>query len=279
MQKKYIIIIAVVIALLALVSILGLGKPADVGPGVDIEDKEDVVGDTSYNFTSPAAGAEWRAGEKQEIKWTPSGTGKISLSIINTSIGSAFRYHLCAQEPPYPCELPNTGSFKFTVPMDDGHNEWAKSKDYQIAISEIAGSKILETSDKFSIIYGAEVVVPPAPGPFTADAVRNLLPKSLKVGQNTITAELRGYMFFEAEAQMKLYDGLKEVNISTRPDGLPNTVLTAQGEWMTTGYVPIKQTITIPANLKGKILVIRFIASDPSDSGKPRYWGTWVKVE
>ena len=125
----------------------------------------------------------------------------------------------------------------------------------------------------------SNVIVPPAPGPFVADAVRNLMPKSLKVGENTITAEVRGYMFFEAETQLKLYDGNTEVNIGTRPDGLPNTVVTAQGQWMTTGYVPVSQKITIPASLKGKTLVIRFIVNDPSDNARPRYWGTLIKVE
>ena len=126
---------------------------------------------------------------------------------------------------------------------------------------------------------GSNIVKPDAPGPFVADAVRNLMPKSLKVGQNTITAEVRGFMFFEAETQLRLYDGKKEIDIGKRPDGLPNTVLTAQGEWMTTGYVPISQVINIPAGVKGKILTIRFIANDPSDNARPRYWGTIIKVE
>ncbi|MEX2052072.1 MAG: hypothetical protein WD991_00025 [Candidatus Paceibacterota bacterium] len=146
----------------------------------------------------------------------------------------------------------------------------------EINNNEIINDTIIEQEE---VEEGSEVVVPPAPGPFVADAVRNLEPETLKVGTNTISAEVRGYMFFEAETQMKLYDGLTEVNIGTRADGLPNTVVTAEGEWMTTGYVPVSQAITIPASLKGKTLVIRFIANDPSGLGQPRYWGTWIKVE
>ena len=124
----------------------------------------------------------------------------------------------------------------------------------------------------------SEVVKPAAPGPFVADAVRGLMPKTLRVGSNEIVAEVRGYMFFEGETRLALYDGTKEINIGTRPDGLPNTVVSAQGEWMTENYVSVRQIITIPAELKGKTLVIRFIANDPSDNAKPRYWGTLINV-
>jgi hypothetical protein len=269
-MRKYIIIAAVLIVLFVY---LTYSKAPVIDPEVN-------GGETSYEFTSPASGAEWIAEEESTVSWTPSGSGTVSLSIVNSTISEGYRYHLCAPEPPYPCELPNTGSFKFRVPADDGHYEWPESSDYQIAISQSLGSEILGISDKFSIVYGADVVSPPAPGPFTEDAVRNLMPKSLKVGANTINAEVRGYMFFEGETGLKLYDQGREVNIGTRPDGLPNTVVTAQGEWMTTNYVPVSQNITIPADLKGKTLVIRFVANDPSGiPGKTRYWGTWIKVE
>lgn len=124
-----------------------------------------------------------------------------------------------------------------------------------------------------------EIVKPPAPGPFVADAVRNLAPNILRVGSNQLSAEVRGYMFFEGETHLALYDGTKEINIGTRADGLPNTVVSAQGEWMTEGYVQVQQTITIPAELRGKTLVLRFIANDQRDDARPRYWGTVIAVE
>jgi hypothetical protein len=138
--------------------------------------------------------------------------------------------------------------------------------------SEMPGNNVATTSPP-------EVVVPPAPGPFAADAVRNLSPQSLRTGENEITAEVRGYMFHEGETHLALYDGMDEIDIGLRSDGLPNTVVTATGEWMITGYVPVAQTIVIPAGLKGKTLVIRFIANDQRDDARPRYWGTLIRVE
>ena len=231
----------------------------------------------SYEFVSPTSGEEWQVGKEYVIKWLPVGANTISLSIINQGIGENYRFHICSPVPPYPCELPDTGEFRFAVPPDDGHNEWAQSSDYQIAL--YSGSGIAGTSEKFSITSQDEIVKPPAPGPFVADAVRNLMPKALKVGQNNITAEVRGYMFFEGETHLALYDGLKEVDIGARSDGLPNTVVFTSGDWMTLDYVPIDHTITIPAELKGKTLVIRFIDNEPVEDAKPKYWGTLIKVE
>jgi hypothetical protein len=273
---KNTIVLLVVIILLALGGYYFLNKAPEPVVTEPIVEEEEVT----YQILSPKVGDEWETEKEYVISWTPKESGTVSLSIINSALGAGYKYHICSSVPPYSCEIPNTGEFRFGVPLDDGHNEWQKSGEYQIALARNASSEILATSGKFSIVYPAnKVVTPPAPGPFVADAVRNLKPVTLKVGANTISAEVRGFMFFEGESQLRIYDGLTEVNTGKRTDGLPNTVLTAQGEWMTEGYVPVSQTINIPASLKGKTLIIRFVANDPSDNARPRYWGTWMKVE
>jgi hypothetical protein len=247
--------------------------------GIQKQSSPDDIASSTSRLLTPTQGEEWRVGEVHTINWKPGDEDAVSLTVINPSFGEGYRFHLCASLPPYPCQLPNTGEFQWTIPADDGHNEWGASAEYQIVLSLSPGSEPLSTSDKFSITAEREITKPPAPGPFVADAVRNLSPKSLKVGDNDIDAEVRGYMFFEGVTHLKLYDGMKEIDLGVRTDGIPNTVVLAEGEWMTEGYVPVKHTISIPAALKGKTLVIRFIADDPRDDARPRYWGTLIRVD
>jgi hypothetical protein len=276
-----IIPITLVIILVAIAGAVGYlalqGRVALLPPGENIG--KPPVATSSYPFLVPVAGEQWQAGKEYVIRWQPPMGSTIALSVVNPSFGSGYRFHICAPVSPYPCDLPNTGEFRWLVPPDDGHNEWAPSAEYRIALAPTSSDAPMSVSGPFSIMAKNAVVVPAAPGPFAADAVRNLAPQSLKVGKNEITAEVRGYMFFEGETQLALYDGTARVNIGNRPDGLPNGVVSAKGAWMTEDYVPVAQTITIPAGLKGKTLVIRFIANDPRDDARPRYWGTLIRVE
>jgi len=117
------------------------------------------------------------------------------------------------------------------------------------------------------------LVHPKAPGEWMPLAVRNFLPKTFVVGENTITGSVGGGMWFEANMGLKIYDELNLV--------LETNIMTADGSnWMTTDHVPMSpKVVVIPENLKGKILIVRFLQDDVDGDGITKYWGTTVKVE
>lgn len=128
---------------------------------------------------------------------------------------------------------------------------------------------IPSTEDNNSLNDG--LVHPEAPGPWKADAVIDFYPKTFSVGQNTITAKVKN-LFFEANAQMQIWDGTTLVYQS-------NIVAAPGTNWMSGQHVEITpEVVTIPAYLQGKTLIVRFLDDDTDGDGKSTYWGTTVWV-
>lgn len=74
-------------------------------------------------------------------------------------------------------------------------------------------------------------------------------PNDLIASPLTVTGEARGNWFFEASFPMRLYDG------NGREIGL--AIAQAQGEWMTTQFVPFRAELTFeaPATERGTLVL------------------------
>jgi hypothetical protein len=74
----------------------------------------------------------------------------------------------------------------------------------------------------------------------------------------TVTGEAKGNWFFEATAPVTVFDKNGSV--------LAKTYVTAQGEWMTTNFVPFKGTISPFLTIGAREGYIEFENSNPSDN-------------
>ncbi len=108
------------------------------------------------------------------------------------------------------------------------------------------------------------------------DAVVDLLPKVLRVGNNVITAKVLNRLFVEGAVYFEVYDGATQVMIGIPGYPYDGRMVSAINEEYTNQYVDIRHEINIPSNLKGKILTVRFIAAS---GNPPESWETKIKVE
>lgn len=92
----------------------------------------------------------------------------------------------------------------------------------------------------------------------SSDLVRVTLPfPDAVVGRDfSVIGEARGQWFFEANAPIQILDSSGNV--------LVNGYAMAQGEWMTTEFVPFKGDIKIPEFYTGKATLV-FMKDNPSD--------------
>ncbi len=147
-----------------------------------------------------------------------------------------------------------------------------KNKTEDVPLEEEVLSEVVEsegTDD--SLVASDGLIHPKAPGPWATGAVKNLMPNSFVVGENTLTANIKG-LFVEGVGMVKIYDNLTEV-FSSEINAMP------ESDWVN-NFVEIEPVkVIIPESLKGKTLIVRFMAPDVSGEGEMKYFGQTVSVE
>lgn len=147
------------------------------------------------------------------------------------------------------------------------------------AISLVPGSAQIsdvQTPPSLSatVISSGDVIHPPAPGVWDANAVADGLPATLSVGQHTIQLWVRGYMFFEGVAHFTIHDGETGRLIKT------GTVSLIDSPEMTVNYMPASASFVLPASLSGHRIIFRVINDNPTgDEAYSKYWGKVIQVQ
>ena len=113
------------------------------------------------------------------------------------------------------------------------------------------------STDSFSSAGGASSLAAPSPIQISQPDPGDLVTSPL-----TVTGQAQGSWYFEASFPVRLLDGQgKEI---------ASTPAQAQGDWMTTGFVPFKATLTfVTKSRTGSLL---FEKDNPS--GEPQNAGT-----
>jgi len=115
------------------------------------------------------------------------------------------------------------------------------------------------------------LIHPKAPGPWATGAVKNLNPETFVVGQNTLSADIKG-LFIEGVGMLKIYDNLTEV-FSTEIKAVDGSDF----ENVFTSIDPV--LVTIPEALRGKTLIVRFMQPSLDGKGEMQYFGQTVTVK
>lgn len=142
-------------------------------------------------------------------------------------------------------------------------------------------------SDSDSVVPEPEsdggLVTPPAPGIFTADAVRNFTSEYNSATRTfTFTANVMRRFFFEGNAPVALFDQdgnlIEMKGVTTTGDlyaGQGENEFTVYGDG-DTDFFPLTFTFALPASESPtQQFVVRIMQDDPSggEGGTPLYWG------
>lgn len=118
-----------------------------------------------------------------------------------------------------------------------------------------------------SLVQEDGLIHPKAPGDWMYSAVKNITPETFVTGENILNANVRG-LFVEGVGMVKVYDNLTEIfSTEMEPAGEED------GAAVHTAIKPV--TITIPENMKGKTVIVRFI----KPGVEAAYWGTTIEVK
>lgn len=191
----------------------------------------------------------WRGGQTYAITWdTKTGVSstKVDINIVSAST-SLIAYSAK--------NIDNDGSYDFLVP----NTKAASSTFHYIHITKSVKVTATTTkiyngwSDPFYI--EAPGPTPPAASTTTMIRVTQPLPNARITSPLAIRGEARGNWYFEADFPIKL--------LSATGSLLAETFATAQGDWMTTNFVPFTATLTFrkPTSATGTLV---FEKANPS---------------
>ncbi len=123
------------------------------------------------------------------------------------------------------------------------------------------------TASTESLVQEDGLIHPKAPGDWMYSAVKNITPETFVTGENTLNANVRG-LFVEGKGMIKVYDNLTEI-FSAEME------LAGEGDGVAAHTAIKPVTITIPENMKGKTVIVRFI----KPGTEAAYWGTTIEVK